>query len=41
MEIIPEKIELLNSGKFPIEYTDISDFLENPDLNFTETLDNK
>jgi UDPglucose 6-dehydrogenase len=38
VDIIAEKIELLNSGKSPIEDTEISDFLVNRDLNFTATL---
>lgn len=41
VDIITEKIELLNSGKSPIEDTEISDFLANRDLNFTATLDKK
>jgi UDPglucose 6-dehydrogenase len=39
VDIIPEKVELLNSGKSPIEDKDISDFLTNKELNFKATLD--
>ena len=39
VDIIPEKVELLNSGKSPIEDTEISEFLTNRDLNFKATLD--
>jgi UDPglucose 6-dehydrogenase len=39
VDIIAEKIQLLNSGKSPIEDTEISDFLTNRDLNFTASLD--
>ena len=39
VDIIPEKVELLNSGKSPIEDTEISDFLTNRELNFKATLD--
>jgi UDPglucose 6-dehydrogenase len=39
VDIIPEKIDLLNAGKSPIEDTEISDFLANRDLDFTATLD--
>ena len=41
VDIIPEKIELLNSGKSPIEDKEISNFLSNYDLNFKATLDKK
>ena len=41
VDIIPEKVELLNSGKSPIEDTEISDFLINRELNFKATLDNE
>lgn len=41
LDIIPEKIELLNAGKSPIEDDEISDFLENKSLNFRATLDKK
>ncbi|MEW6996612.1 nucleotide sugar dehydrogenase [Colwelliaceae bacterium BS250] len=39
VDIIPEKIELLNSGNSPIEDNEISDFLSNRDINFRATLD--
>ena len=38
VDIIKEKIELLNSKKSPIVDAQISDFLENKTLNFTATL---
>jgi UDPglucose 6-dehydrogenase len=41
VDIIPEKIDLLNAGSSPIEDTEISDFLTNHDLNFKATLDKK
>lgn len=41
VDIIPEKIEMLNRGKSPIVDVEISDFLENKELNFTATLDKK
>jgi UDPglucose 6-dehydrogenase len=41
VDIIPEKIELLNNKKSPIVDAEISDFLENKTLNFTATLDKK
>lgn len=39
VDIIPEKIDLLNAGKSPIEDKEISDFLTNRELNFKATLD--
>ena len=39
VDIVSEKIELLNSGKSPIEDNEISDFLSNRDINFRATLD--
>ncbi|WP_428356579.1 nucleotide sugar dehydrogenase [Methyloprofundus sp.] len=39
VDIIPEKIELLNAKKSPIVDTEIEDFLQNKELNFTATLD--
>lgn len=39
VDIVAEKIELLNSGKSPIEDNEISDFLTNHKLNFKATLD--
>jgi len=38
LDIDPEKVELLNSGRSPIVDSEISDFLANKDLNFTATL---
>jgi UDPglucose 6-dehydrogenase len=39
VDIIKEKIDLLNNKQSPIEDTEISDFLKNKELNFTATLD--
>ena len=39
LDIVPEKIELLNRGESPIVDTEIEDFLQNRKLNFTATLD--
>ncbi|CAN8140861.1 UDP-glucose 6-dehydrogenase [uncultured Thiomicrorhabdus sp.] len=39
LDIIPEKIDLLNKGISPIQDAEITDFLENKALNFTATLD--
>jgi len=39
LDIIPEKIELLNNKISPIADAEIEDFLANKDLNFTATLD--
>lgn len=39
LDIVPEKIDLLNNKKSPIVDTDITDFLENKPLNFIATLD--
>jgi UDPglucose 6-dehydrogenase len=41
VDIVPEKVALLNAKKSPIEDTDISDFLTNKALDFTATLDKK
>lgn len=41
VDIIPEKIALLNAKQSPIEDTDIEDFLLNKELNFSATLDAK
>ena len=41
LDIIPEKIDLLNNKKSPIVDIEITDFLENKELNFTATLDKK
>lgn len=39
LDIVPEKIALLNNKKSPIEDDEITDFLNNKDLNFSATLD--
>tara|TARA_R110002126_G_scaffold10245_40_gene46587 strand:- start:3047 stop:4216 length:1170 start_codon:yes stop_codon:yes gene_type:complete len=39
IDIVPEKVALLNAKKSPIEDTEISDFLANKALHFTATLD--
>lgn len=39
LDIIPEKIKLLNNKKSPIVDVEIEDFLSNKELNFTATLD--
>ena len=39
LDIIPEKVELLNQKKSPIEDREIEDFLANKSLNFRATLD--
>ncbi len=39
LDVVPEKVELLNQKKSPIVDTEIEDFLENKELNFTATLD--
>ena len=39
IDIVEEKVELLNNKQSPIEDTEISDFLSNSSLNFTATLD--
>jgi UDPglucose 6-dehydrogenase len=39
IDIMAEKIELLNNKKSPIVDVEIEDFLQNKDLNFTATLD--
>lgn len=41
VDIVPERIELLNTKKSPIEDTDIADFLLNGELKFAATLDAK
>lgn len=40
LDIVPEKIDLLNAKKSPIEDTEIEDFLTNKTLNFQATLNN-
>jgi UDPglucose 6-dehydrogenase len=39
VDIVPEKVEMLNNKKSPIADVEIEDFLQNKDLNFTATLD--
>ncbi|MFV7770793.1 nucleotide sugar dehydrogenase [Shewanella marisflavi] len=39
VDIIPEKIEMLNSNQSPIVDSEIEDFLANKSLNFTATID--
>lgn len=39
LDIVPEKVMLLNNKQSPIEDMEISDFLANRELNFTATLD--
>jgi UDPglucose 6-dehydrogenase len=39
VDIVPERVAMLNEGRSPIEDAEISDFLANRELNFTATLD--
>jgi len=39
LDIIPEKVDMLNAGKSPIEDDEVTNFLDNKDLNFRATLD--
>ncbi|HIP50554.1 MAG TPA: nucleotide sugar dehydrogenase [Campylobacterales bacterium] len=39
LDIIPQKVEMINNKISPIEDKDISDYLKNKDLNFRGTLD--
>ena len=39
LDIMPEKIEMLNNKILPIEDTELEDYLANKELNFTATLD--
>ena len=41
LDIIPEKINMLNNKKSPISDNEIEDFLTNKLLNFTATLDKR
>jgi UDPglucose 6-dehydrogenase len=41
VDIVKEKIDLLNNKQSPIEDAEISDFLQNKTLNFSATLDKK
>ncbi len=38
IDIVPEKVALLNAKKSPIEDAEIEDFLHNKQLNFTATI---
>lgn len=39
LDILPEKVEMLNAGKSPIEDDEVINFLNNKTLNFRATLD--
>ncbi len=39
LDIIPEKVAMLNAGKSPIEDDEVTNFLDNKTLNFRATLD--
>lgn len=39
LDIVPEKVDMLNAKKSPIEDAEIHDFLQNRELNFVATLD--
>ncbi len=39
LDIVPEKIKLLNNGQSPIVDNEIKNFLENKELDFKATLD--
>ncbi|WP_282629789.1 nucleotide sugar dehydrogenase [Empedobacter sedimenti] len=39
LDVVPEKIAMLNAKKSPIEDTEIIDFLQNKELNFLATLE--
>ena len=41
IDILPEKVNLLNQKKSPIEDREIKDFLQSKSLNFRATLDQK
>lgn len=41
LDIIPEKVEMLNQKQSPIEDAEIKDFLQNKALNFSATLNTK
>ncbi len=41
IDIVPERVEMLNSGISPIEDPQIEEFLKNKDLNFKATLNRK
>ena len=39
LDVVPQKVEMLNSKQSPIEDVEIEDYLKNKDLNFRATLD--
>lgn len=39
LDVVPEKVEMLNNNQSPIVDAEIEDFLANKDLNFSATLD--
>jgi UDPglucose 6-dehydrogenase len=39
LDIIPEKVDMLNAGKSPIDDDEVTNFLDNKTLNFRATLD--
>ncbi len=41
LDIVPEKIEMLNRKQSPIEDAEIEDYLANKPLNFKATLDKR
>lgn len=41
LDIVPEKVDMLNKGQSPIVDADISEFLQQNDINFKATLDAK
>ncbi len=41
VDIIPEKVDMINSGKSPIVDAEIEDYLANKSLNLTATIDGK
>lgn len=41
LDIVPEKIDMLNAKKSPIEDVELIDFLQNKPLDFTATLDKR
>lgn len=41
MDIIPEKVDLINNKKPPIQDNEIEEYLTTKELNLTATLDGK